>query len=92
MDHYREGLHRRMEARAERLRATFREFASATDEFELREWDANGLNSRLMRLNDVCEDTPHDSNELRGALNALWDTANSAARLVAAFDALEDMV
>jgi hypothetical protein len=45
MDHYREGLHGRMEARAERLRATFREFASATDEFELREWDANGLNS-----------------------------------------------
>ena len=74
MDQYKDGLHARMDARAARMRDMFGELMSALRVFEFyRDWDANGLNNRLMWLNDVCEDMPDDSVSLREALDELWD-------------------
>jgi hypothetical protein len=91
LDHYKDGVRARMDARAARMRETFRELMSAVSAFEFREWAADGLNIRLMRLNDVCFEMPDDSAELREALDDLWDIVHNANRAIVAMRRLEDM-
>ena len=92
MDPVKDDLHARMEARAARMRATFRELMSAVCAFEFRQCGENdGLNVRLMRLNDMCFEMPDDSAELREALDDLWDIVYNAERAIAAMHTLEDM-